>query len=86
MSLGLIRLVRLRARGAPVAALSVVVGVWESRFRVVCRDHGPDPDPRDRAAGAADPMVNEHLPGPTEFAAGSPDASRTSIRRCGYRG
>ncbi len=37
------RLVRLRARGVPVAALSAVVGVGESRLRVVCRDHGPDP-------------------------------------------
>ncbi len=37
------RLVRLRARGVPVAALSVVVGVGESRLRVVCRDHGPYP-------------------------------------------
>jgi len=37
------RLVRLRAWGVPVAALSVVVGVGESRLRVVCRDHGPDP-------------------------------------------
>jgi len=37
------RLVRLRAWGVPVAALSAVVGVGESRLRVVCRDHGPDP-------------------------------------------
>jgi len=35
--------VRLRAWGVPVAALSVVVGVGESRLRVVCRDHGPGP-------------------------------------------
>jgi len=35
------RLVRLRARGVPVAALSRVVGV--GRLRVVCRDHGSDP-------------------------------------------
>ncbi len=37
------RLVRLRAWGVPVAALSVVVGVGESRLRRVCRDHGPGP-------------------------------------------
>jgi len=38
------RLVRLRAWGVSVAALSVVVGVGESRLRrMVCRDHGPDP-------------------------------------------
>jgi len=37
------RLVRLRARGVPVAALCAVVGVGESRLRVVCREHGPDP-------------------------------------------
>jgi len=37
------RLVRLRLWGVPVATLSVVVGVGESRLRVVCRDHGPDP-------------------------------------------
>jgi len=37
------RLVRLRARGVPVAELSAVVGVGESRLRVVCRDHGPGP-------------------------------------------
>ena len=37
------RLVRLRAWGVPVAALCAVVGVGESRLRVVCRDHGPDP-------------------------------------------
>ncbi len=37
------RLVRLRAWGVPVAALSAVVGVGESRLRVMCRDHGPDP-------------------------------------------
>jgi len=37
------RLVRLRGRGVQVAALSAVVGVGESRLRMVCRDHGPDP-------------------------------------------
>ncbi len=45
------RLVRLRARGVPVAALSAVVGVGESRLRVVCRDHGPDP------AAVGDPLT-----------------------------
>jgi len=37
------RLVRLRAWGVPVTALSAVVGVGENRLRVVCRDHGPNP-------------------------------------------
>jgi len=37
------RVVRLRAWGVPVAELSAVVGVGESRLRRVCRDHGPDP-------------------------------------------
>jgi len=37
------RLVRLRAWGVSVAVLCAVVGVGESRLRVVCRDHGPDP-------------------------------------------
>jgi len=37
------RLVRLRASGVAVAALCAVVGVGESRLRVVCREHGPDP-------------------------------------------
>jgi len=37
------RLVRLRAWGVPVAALSAVVGVGDSRLRRLCRDHGPDP-------------------------------------------
>ena len=37
------RLVRLRAWGVSVAALCAAVGVGESRLRVVCRDHGPDP-------------------------------------------
>jgi len=45
------RLVRLRAWGVPVAALSVVVGVGESRLRVVCRDHGPGP------AAVGDPLA-----------------------------
>jgi len=35
--------VRLRAWGVSVAERSVVVGVGESRLRVVCRDHGPNP-------------------------------------------
>jgi len=43
--------VRLRAWGVPVAALSAVAGVGESRLRVVCRDHGPDP------ATMGDPLV-----------------------------
>jgi hypothetical protein len=38
-------------RGVPVAALSAVVGVGESRLRVVCRDHGPDP------AAVGDPLA-----------------------------
>jgi len=45
------RLVRLRARGVPVAALSAVVGVGESRLRRVCRDHGPD------SATVGDPLA-----------------------------
>jgi len=44
------RLMWLRAWGVPVTALSVVVGVGESRLRVVCRDHGPDP------AAVGDPL------------------------------
>ncbi len=35
----------------PVAELSVVVGVGESRLRVVCREHGPDP------AAVGDPLA-----------------------------
>ncbi len=46
------RLVRLRAWGVPVAALSAVVGVGESRLRVLCRDHGPDP------AAVGDPLAD----------------------------
>ena len=46
------RLVRLRAWGVPVAALCVVVGVGESRLRVVCRDHGPGP------AAVGDPLAD----------------------------
>ena len=41
------RLVRLRAWGVSVAELSVVVGVGESRLRVVCRDYGPNPEEPD---------------------------------------
>ncbi len=37
------RLVRLRARGVPVAALSAAVGMGESRLRRVCRAYGPNP-------------------------------------------
>ena len=51
------RLVRLRAWGVPVAALSAVVGVGDSRLRRLCRDHGPDPatvgDPLAEADGGA---------------------------------
>jgi len=47
------RLVRLRAWGVSVAALCAVVGVGESRLRVVCRDHGPDP------ATVGDPLAEE---------------------------
>ncbi len=46
------RLVWLRAWGVPVAELCVVVGVGESRLRVVCRDHGPDP------AAVGDPLAD----------------------------
>jgi len=46
------RLVRLRAWEVPVAALSAVVGVGESRLRVLCRDHGPDP------AAVGDPLAD----------------------------
>ncbi len=46
------RLVRLRARGVPVAALSAVVGVGETRLRRVCRVYGPDP------ASVRDPLAD----------------------------
>jgi len=45
------RLVRLRAWGVPVATLSAVVGVGESRLRVVCRHYGPGP------AAVGDPLA-----------------------------
>ncbi len=48
----LVRLVRLRSWGVPVAALCVVVGVGESWLRVVCREHGPDP------ATVGDPLAD----------------------------
>ncbi len=47
------RLVRLRAWGVPVATLSAVVGVGESRLRRVYRDHGPDP------VTVGDPLAEE---------------------------
>ncbi len=46
-------LVRARAWGVRVAALSAVLGVNAERVRAICRDHGPDPATvRDPLAGA----------------------------------
>jgi len=46
------QLVRLRARGVPVAVLGEELGVGETRVRRVCRAHGPDP------ASVGDPVAD----------------------------
>ena len=45
-------LVRARARGVRVAALSGVLGVNSERVRPICREHGPDP------ATVVDPLAD----------------------------